>query len=167
MTAEERLEERLKGLGHGLPDLATAPTHHNIKLYGLSSHVIPYRQVGCLLFTACVPTLGGRAYHLGTLGKDLSAEQGYEATRIAATSALLGLRYAVRDLERVEQILRVFCFAICTREFRDLTRVAQGAWDVLTDVLGRRGEHVSVPVGMTGISGGHSVELVLTTQVAG
>lgn len=161
MTAEERL----KALGYDLPDLQTPPTHHNIRLYGVSTHVLPFRRVGQLLFTACIPTLGTKAYYQGTLGKDRSAKEGHEAARIAATSGLLGLRYAVKDLDRVEEIVRVYAFIICTPEFRELSYVARGVWDVFTSVLGPRGEHVNVPVGMPGIAGGHCLELVIVSRV--
>lgn len=161
--------EQLKGLGYELPDLDSAlkmaQTHYNAFQYGISLNVIPYRQVGRLVFSACIPTLSTRNYYLGTLGKNLSAEEGYQAARIAATAGLLGLRYAVKDLGRVEQILRVFAHIVCVPEFRELTRVARGAWDVFTEVLGKRGEHVSVPVGMTGLAGGHCIELILITEV--
>lgn len=166
MGAEDRLRAHLNALGHELSDLKSPPTHHTVKLYGLSSHVIPYRRVGRLVFTACVPTIGDKGYYQGTLGENRSVEEGYQAARVAAISALLGLRYATEDLERVQQLVRVFCFVICTPEFTGLMRVAEGAWDVLTDVLGSRGGHVRVPVGMTGLAGGHCLELVLTTQVA-
>jgi hypothetical protein len=60
----------------------------------------------------------------------------------------------------------VFCFLIGTPEFPHLGRVAGGVWDVFTQVLGERGEHVLVPVGMPGIAGGHCVELVLVSEVS-
>jgi hypothetical protein len=43
--------------------------------------------------------------------------------------------------------------------------VAGGVWDVFTHVLGRRGEHVNVPVGMPGIAGGHCIELLFVARV--
>ena len=113
-----------------------------------------------------MPTLGGTEYHLGVLGRTLTADQGYQAARIAALSALLKLRGAVGSLDRVTGILRVFCFLIGTPEFPSLGRVASGVWDVFGHVLGPGGQPVLAPVNMPGIAGGHSVELVLVSEVA-
>lgn len=161
-------EARLHQLGLPLPALNAAASgihEFNLRRYGLPRWVVPHRRFGRLLFTASVPTLDGREYHLGVLGPTVTAEEGYEAARIAALSALLKLRGAVGDLDQVSGILRVFCFLIGTPEFPHLGRVASGVWDVFTHVLGRRGEHVLVPVGMPGIAGGHCVELVLVSEV--
>lgn len=164
-----RAEARLSELGLPLPplDAAAGGIHEfNLRRYGLSRAVVPHRRFGRLLFTASVPTLDGREYHLGVLGRSVTTEEGYEAARIAALSALLKLRGAVGDLDRVSGILRVFCFLIGSPEFAHLGRVASGVWDVFTHVLGRRGEPVLVPIGMPGIAGGHCVELVLVSEVA-
>jgi hypothetical protein len=163
-----RPEERLAGLGLPVPPLEAAAGgihEFNLRRYGLPRWVVPHRRLGRLLFTASVPTLDGREYHLGVLGQTLTAAEGHEAARIAALSALLKLRGAVGELDRVARVLRVFCFLIGTPGFPHLARVASGVWDVFTHVLQARGEHVLVPVGMPGIAGGHSVELVLACEV--
>jgi enamine deaminase RidA (YjgF/YER057c/UK114 family) len=161
-------EARLRELGLPVPslDAAAGGIHEfNLRRYGLPRWVTPHRRLGRLLFTASVPTLDGQEYHLGVLGRSVTAAEGYQAARIAALSALLKLRGAVGGLDRVARILRVFCFLIGTPEFPHLGRVASGVWDVFTHVLGAGGEHVLVPVGMPGIAGGHCVELVLVSEV--
>jgi enamine deaminase RidA (YjgF/YER057c/UK114 family) len=168
-TLRDGAEARLHELGLPVPamDGAASGIHEfNLRRYGLPKWVVPHRRFGRLLFTASVPTLDGREYHLGVLGRTVTAEQGYEAARIAALSALLKLRGATGHLDRVSGIVRVFCFLIGTPEFPHLGRVASGVWDVFTHVLGRRGEHVLAPVGMPGIAGGHCVELVLVSEVS-
>jgi enamine deaminase RidA (YjgF/YER057c/UK114 family) len=155
------------GLPLPAPDVAASGIHEfNLRRYGLSRSVVPHRRLGRLLFTASVPTIDGREYYLGVLGRTVTAEQGYEAARIAALSALLKLRGAVGDLDRVSSILRVFCFLIGTPEFAHLGRVASGVRDVFTHVLGPRGKPVLVPVGMPGIAGGHCIELILVSEVS-
>jgi hypothetical protein len=164
-----RPEDRLAGLGLPVPalDAAAGEIHEfNLRRYGLSRSVVSHRRFGRLLFTASVPTLGGREYHPGVLGQTVDAEAGYQAARVAALNVLLKLRGAVGELDRITRVLRVFCFLIATPEFPHLARVAAGVWDVFTHVLGPGGEHVLVPVGMPGIAGGHCVELVLVSEVA-
>jgi hypothetical protein len=156
-------EKRLLELGFELPDLTEAPTHQNIKLYGIS-HILPNRKVKDLLFTASVPTLAGKEHYKGTLGDTLTPEEGYKASQVAAVSALAGMKYALGSLDRIECIVRVFAFIICTPDFIELTHVGNGATDVFQHVLGNRGYHMRADVGMTGIAGGHSIELVMISK---
>jgi hypothetical protein len=155
-------ESRLLELGFNLPDLTLSPSHFSQKLYG--AHLIPNRKVGDLLFTACVPNIGSEAYYTGTIGITRTREEGYKASQIAAVSAIAGIKYALRDLDRVKNLIRVFHFTVCSPGFSDLSFVGNGSSHVFHHVFGDRGRHIRVDVGMTGLCGGHSVELVLITQ---
>ncbi|MFB3114759.1 MAG: RidA family protein, partial [Nitrospirales bacterium] len=63
---------------------------------------VPYAQVGNLLFlSGVVPTRDGRIVYQGKLGRDVSKEEGYEATKLTLLNALANIRLAVGTLDRV------------------------------------------------------------------
>ena len=158
-------ETRLAELGLALPDLGgLSPSHYNAKLYGSKLQLLPNRKVGDLLFNSAVPTLKDKEFYRGRFGDTLTAEDGYKATQIAAVSGLAAMKYALGNLDRVEQILRVIVFVVCTPEFTDLTRVGNGASDLFRHVFGDRGLHSRVDVGMTGIGRDQSIEMIMISK---
>jgi hypothetical protein len=94
-------EKRLAELGFELPDLGgVSPSYYNAKLYGSEQLLLPNRKVGNLLFNSAVPTLKDREFYRGKFGENLTAEDGYKATQIAAVSGLAAMKYALGSLDR-------------------------------------------------------------------
>jgi enamine deaminase RidA (YjgF/YER057c/UK114 family) len=126
-------EERVRELGLDVPDYSTTPyygpaygsmkSHHQVdRVLTLSGHIPEYPD--------------GTLLHPGRLGQNVTIEQGYEAARLSAINCLAGIRQALGDLNRVQNIVRSLHFVVCTPDFYDVHKVSSGATDVLRDVFG-------------------------------
>jgi hypothetical protein len=127
--------------------------------------VKPHHLVGDLLFLSEHPPErpDGSVVHPGTLGRDLTTRQGYEAARVVGLNALGGIRYALGTLDRVVAVVRSLNFVICTPEFHDIHLVADGVTDLLRDVFGEdAGIGGRATVGATSLARSHCFETWLT-----
>jgi hypothetical protein len=81
------------------------------------------------------------------VGKDLTVEQGYEAARYAALTSLAAVKYALGDLDRVQQIVQLIGYVNSAPGFGDQPRVINGATDLLVDLFGERGKPTRAAIG--------------------
>ena len=69
---------------------------------------VPFSQVGNLLFlSGVVPSRDGQIMFQGKLGRELSKEEGYEATKLTLLNALANIRLALGTLDRVKRIVKM------------------------------------------------------------
>jgi enamine deaminase RidA (YjgF/YER057c/UK114 family) len=143
--------QRLSELGIELP-----PPPQALAAY------VPVRRVGGLVFLAGqVPMVEGEVLHPGHLGDDVTVEQGVEAARRAAVQALAALRGALGSFDDVEVIAQLTVFVAATPAFTEHPKVANGASELLADVLGEAGQHARAAVGVASLPLGASVEVAM------
>lgn len=129
---------------------------------------VSHRAVGSLLYlSGTVPLKEGRPYLTGVLGQDLTVEQGYEAARYALLSSLAVLKYALGNLDRIEQAVQMTGYVNSAPGFSDQPRVVNGATDLLVDLYGERGMPTRAAIGCRGLALNSSVEIVLTVLFSG
>jgi len=151
------VEERLAELGLELP-----PPPQAIAAY------VPVVVHGSLAFVAGqVPMVDGALLHAGALGDSVSIEDGQEAARRAVLQSLSALRDALGSFDRLQRILKLDVFVASTPSFTDQPKVANGASELLVDVLGEAGRHARAAVGVASLPLGASVEVVVTAAVSG
>jgi YjgF/chorismate_mutase-like, putative endoribonuclease len=156
-------EERVRELGLELPDYANPPYGER---YGTLK---PFHRIGDLLeLSGMTPEArDGVPLHPGSVGVDLTVEQGYAAARYTAVSALGMIRYALGSLDEVVALSRSLCFVVCPPGFADLHRVSDGASDLFVDVFGPvAGRAGRASIGSTALSGGNCFELWLSLECA-
>ena len=150
------VDERLAELGLELP-----PPPQAIAAY------LPVVVHGNLAFVAGqVPMVDGALLHAGTLGDSVSIEDGQEAARRAVLQSLSALRDALGSFDRLERILKLDVFVASAPTFTDQPKVANGASELLVDVLGEAGRHARAAVGVPSLPLGASVEVVVTAAVS-
>ncbi|WP_127598497.1 RidA family protein [Nitratireductor alexandrii] len=133
MTAEQRLAE----LGHDLPAAAAA-----------AGNYLPFVRTGTLLMTSGqLPLKDGKLVATGLLGRELTREQGQDAARQSALNLLAQAKAAAGDLENIVRLVKITVFVASTPDFTEQHLVANGASDLLADVLGERGRHARAAVG--------------------
>jgi enamine deaminase RidA (YjgF/YER057c/UK114 family) len=158
-----RVEEKLRTLGYHLPDLA-----EQYRTNPSGAHFISHFAVQNLLYlSGTTPTKDGRPFNPGVVGQDLTIEQGYEAARYALLNSLAAIKYALGDLDRVEQVVHLLGFVNSAPGFGDQPRVINGATDLLVELYGERGKPTRAAIGCQGLALNHSVEVVLTVLFAG
>jgi len=157
------VEEKLRALGFTISDL-DAEYRENAS----GAHFISHFAVQNLLYlSGTVPIRAGRPYLAGVLGRDLTVEQGYEAARWALVASLAAIKYAVGDLDRVEQVVHMTGFVNSAPGFSEQPRVVNGAADLLVELYGERGKPTRAAIGCQGLALGASVELILTVLFSG
>ncbi len=92
---------------------------------------------------------GSLAQPLGSVGEDVSAEQGYQAARLVALAHLGSLKRALGDLDRVTAWLRVFAMVNVAPGFNQTPLVTNGYSDLILDLYGPEiGTHARSSIGM-------------------
>ena len=157
------VEKKLAALGLELVDLEAeyrrTPSH---------AHFNSHLAVQSVLYlSGTVPLRNGQPFRPGLLGRDLTIEEGAEAARQAMLLSLATIRYALGDLDRVEQALQLTGFVNSAPGFTDQPRVINGAVDLLVELYGDRGIPTRAAIGCQGLSRNHSVELILTVVFTG
>jgi enamine deaminase RidA (YjgF/YER057c/UK114 family) len=145
-----RIEARLTELRIELPQ-AAAPV----------ANYVPAVRSGDLLFIAGqICQWNGERRFIGKLGREISTEQGQEAARLCALNILAQARAALGgDLDRILRCVRVGAFVNCTEDFTQQPQVANGASNLLVELLGDAGRHARAAVGVNALPGGVAVEV--------
>ncbi len=151
------VEHRLKELGIALP---TPPAP-------VASYV-PYVVSGNLVYVSGQVTLadGGLKY-VGTVGQDLSLEDGKEAAKLCAINVIAQVKAACGgDLERVRRIVKVTVFVNAVPGFAQHPEVANGASDLFVAVFGDAGRHARAAVGAGSLPRNVACEVEAVIEIA-
>ena len=157
------VENKLAALGL---ELASLEDLYSTNASG--AHYISHYPVQNLLYlSGTTPRKAGQPYLPGVVGKDLTLAQGYEAARQAVIPTLAAIKYALGDLDRVQQIVHLLGFVNSAPGFGDQPRVINGAADLLVELFGERGKPTRAAIGCQGLGGNASVEIIVTVLFSG
>jgi enamine deaminase RidA (YjgF/YER057c/UK114 family) len=157
------VEAKLASLGMDVPSLEDL-----YRTNAAGAHYISHFPVQNLLYlSGTTPRKGGQPYLPGVVGKDLTLQQGYEAARYAVLTTLAAVKYALGDLDRVQQIVHLLGFVNSAPGFGDQPRVINGAADLLVELYGDRGKPTRAAIGCQGLGGNASVEIIVTLLFSG
>ena len=133
-----KVESRLKDLGIQLP---TPPAP-------VASYV-PYVVSGNLVFISGQVTVAADGLkYVGTVGKEISVEDGNAAARLCAINLIAQVKAAAGgDLDRVKRCVKVTVFVNAVPGFAQHPEVANGASDLFVEVFGDAGKHARAAVG--------------------
>jgi enamine deaminase RidA (YjgF/YER057c/UK114 family) len=145
-----RIEARLRELKIELPK-AAAP----------AANYVPYTISGRLLFVAGqIPILNGQIKYVGTLGADLSIEDGQAAARLCALNLIAQAKAACGgNLDKVGRVLKLVGYVQCATGFKDQPKVINGASDLMVQVFGDLGRHARAAVGTNALPLGVATEV--------
>ena len=151
MSAEEKLRE----MGISLP---TPPTPQGA--------YVPVVQTGNLCFIAGqLPMENGRMMAVGKVPTECELEKAREGAKICAINLLANLRAHLGSLDRVKKIVRVNGFVQSEKGFYQQPQVINGASEFLAEVLGERGVHSRIAVGVAELPLNSSVEIDAIVEV--
>jgi enamine deaminase RidA (YjgF/YER057c/UK114 family) len=150
------IEDNLARLGITLP-AAAAP----------AANYVPFARSGNLLFTAGqLPFRDGKLSATGLLGLDLATAEGREAAKWCAVNILAQAKAALGDLSAIARVVKISVFVASTADFTEQHLVANGASDLLVEVLGEAGRHARSAVGMASLPLNAAVEIEAIIEVA-
>lgn len=143
------IEARLKELGIELP-AAPIPV----------ANYVPALQAGNLLFiSGQIAKAADGTLVTGSVGRDLTVEEGQKAARLCALNILAQAKAALGSLDRIQQIVRLTGFVNSAAGFADHPKVINGASDLMVEVLGDKGRHTRAAVGASGLPANTAVEV--------
>jgi len=112
-----------------------------------------------------LPRIAGELTCVGTLGLDVSVDEGARAAEVCALNALAVLEVALGDLDRIDRVLTVTGFVASTPDFHEQPAVIDGASRVLHAVFGDDGRHTRSAVGVAALPRGGAVEIEVTVAL--
>ena len=131
-----------------------------------AANYVPFGRAGSLLFVSGqLPMKDGKLISTGLLGRDLDVAAGQEAARQCAINILAQAQAALGDLEQLKSVVRISVLVASAPDFTDQHLVGNGASDLLVAILGERGKHARVAVGMAALPLNASVEIESVLEV--
>ncbi len=134
-------EARLKQLGIELPRPA-APV----------ANYLPFVITGNLLVISGQLPFGADGKiapgHTGKLGTDIFNEAGQQAARLCAINILAQAKEAAGSLAHIRRCIRLAGYVNVSPKFTAIPAVLNGASDLMVAVLGEKGKHARVAVGV-------------------
>lgn len=104
---------------------------------------------------------------LGTVGRDLTLEEGYKAARQTCLTILATLRANLGSLDKVKRLVKSFGLVQCTPEFKDQPKVINGYSDLMAELWGPDlGVGARSAVGAVALPGGMAVEIECILELA-
>jgi enamine deaminase RidA (YjgF/YER057c/UK114 family) len=151
-----RIDKRLAELGITLPEAAKPVANY-----------VPWVRTGNLVFISGQgPIEGGKVHYPGTLGGDVSLEDGIKSARLCAINVLAQLKDAVGgDLDKVKRVVKLLGFVNATADFKDHPKVINGASDLMVEVFGDKGRHARSAVASPSLPMGISTEVEAIIEV--
>jgi enamine deaminase RidA (YjgF/YER057c/UK114 family) len=146
---------RLAALGLTLPPVA-APV----------AAYVPAVRTGSYVYTSGqLPLVDGKLQGTGKVGDALTVEEGAALARICALNALAAAASVAGGLDAIAAIVKVICFVASAPSFTGQALVANGASELLMEVLGDAGKHARSAVGMAVLPLDAPVEVELIAEV--
>lgn len=128
---------------------------------------VPAVKTGHLVYTSGqLPTSDGRLDFKGRVGKEVTTENAQRAAKIAVINALAAVKWVIRDLNRIQKIVRLNGFVCSAIDYYDHAKVLNGASELLIQIFGDEvGAHSRATVGVLELPMGSCVELDLIVEV--
>jgi enamine deaminase RidA (YjgF/YER057c/UK114 family) len=148
-------EQRIKELGITLPS-GSAPA---------ANYANAVRTGNLLFIAGKAPLPQDGKLPKGRLGREYTAEEGYDFARSAALDLIAVMRAELGTLDRVARVVEVQGFLNAVPEFEDHAKVLNGCSDFLVEVFGERGVHARSVLGASSLRGGLPVILKAVIEV--
>jgi enamine deaminase RidA (YjgF/YER057c/UK114 family) len=143
------IEARLKALDLVLPKAGAA-----VGSYAHFLHID--RQ---LFISGQLPIVDGKMAIAGKVGAELDLDKGREAARLCALNILAQAKAALRDLDRIGQLVRLSGYVNSAPSFADHPKVLNAASDLMVEILGNKGIHTRIAVGCASLPLNAAVEV--------
>lgn len=127
---------------------------------------VPIKQTGNLLYTSgndC--RVNGELLYQGTLGRELTIEQGQAAARQCIINILSSLKSYLGDLNRVAGCVKMLGFVQSSDVFKDQPLVMNSASDLLIAIFGEAGKHARSAIGTNTLPFNTPVEIELIFEI--
>ncbi len=150
-----KVEQRLAELGLSLP-MPVSPI----------ANYVPYVRSGNLVYISGQVSLGADGGIMGTVGDDLTLEQGQAAARLCGLNLLAQMKAACGgDLDQVKRVVKLGGFVQGAASFIDIPSVVNGCSDLMVAAFDDAGRHARSAVGVYRLPRGFAVEVDAVVEV--
>ncbi|KAA1432778.1 RidA family protein [Mycolicibacter arupensis] len=126
---------------------------------------VPAVRTGNLVYTSGqLPMQAGALPQTGTVGGQVSPEEGHALARICALNALAAVD-ALVGLDAVARVVKVVGFVASAANFNGQPAVVNGASELLGEVFGDAGKHARSAVGVSELPLDAPVEVELIVEL--
>ena len=153
------IDERLKSLNIVLPGVMPPVVDGYVPAFAPS-----IRSGDQIYLSGRVGKEGGKLL-CGKVGDEISLDQGNLAARQVAIELLAVLKAAIGDLGSVRRIVKLFVMVNGAAHFTEPHRIADGASELLVQVLGERGIHSRSAVSVAQVPFGACVEIDMIAEI--
>ena len=130
----------------------------------LASYVPAVLSGNLLFLSGILPLRDGKLAYEGKLGADVSVEEGYEAAKLTAISALASIKKQLGSLDKVARVVRMCGHVASAPGFTQQSQVVNGASDFLVEIFGDIGRHARLALGAAELPLNAAIELELIVQ---
>jgi enamine deaminase RidA (YjgF/YER057c/UK114 family) len=153
------IEERLRSARISLPDLIPPVVE------GYTPSFAPFIVSGSQVHISGRLAKRGDEILAGKVGGGLSLEEGKAAARDVAVELLSVLNHAACGLDRVSRIVKILVFVNGAPGFTEPHRVADGASQLLVEILGEAGRHARSAVVAADLPFGACLEIEMVADL--
>ncbi|MGY1954416.1 RidA family protein [Pseudomonas pergaminensis] len=148
MTPDEKYQAAQQRLGYQLDEF---------KVGGNYTPLV--RDANHLYISGQIPRVGDAIVLPGKVGDTLTLAQAQIAAGISALRCLGLLKQALGSLDQVKAILRITVYVRSAEGFDQQSEVANGASDLLHEILGAAGVHTRTSIGVMQLPKSAAVEI--------
>jgi enamine deaminase RidA (YjgF/YER057c/UK114 family) len=154
------IEDRLVQMGLELPAPLEAPPgvrlpYESVRVHGQLAYISGHG-----------PFDGARQLAQGTVGAELSVEEGYAAARATALSMLASIKHELGGLDQVQAWIKVLGFVKCADGFNVTPAAINGFSDLILALWGENGRHARSAIGAHELPMGMPVEVEAIVALA-
>ncbi|CAM9999587.1 unnamed protein product [Ectocarpus sp. 4 AP-2014] len=150
------VEAHLESKGIKLPKAIVPPQ---------GSYVVAYQTGKTLYISGHIPMTPEGVLLTGTVGDNITEEEGVAAAHLVALNMLATLKYQLGDLDRVARIVKLNGYVQCIDGYTGQPAILNGASDLLAEAFGEKGIHARSAVGMSSMPLDIPVELEAIVEV--
>lgn len=131
-----------------------------------AANYVPAVQSGKLIFASGqTPIVDGKLTIQGKLGREVSIEEGQQASRVALLNCLSAIRSVAGSLDEITRIVKLNGSVASAEGFGGQPQVINGASLLLEEIFGEAGKHARAALGLAELPGGAPVEIELIVEV--
>ncbi|WP_295641114.1 RidA family protein [uncultured Methylibium sp.] len=132
---------------------------HAEEVKAVPRYEVAVEHEGELYVSGMIPRVRGAVAVTGSVGADVSLEEGRHAARLCVLRALAVVRQTVGTLDRVKRILRMTVYVKSAANFTEQSEVADAASDILYTVFQPSGGHTRTSIGVLQLPKNAAVEI--------
>lgn len=131
----------------------------------LGAYVPAVTSEHLLYISGQLPLVDGNLACKGKVGGEVTEEDAYQAARIASINALAAIKKHLGGFDKLKRIVKLTGYVASAPGFNSQAGVINGASDFFFEVLGEKGRHSRVAVGVSELPADSPVEIEIIAEI--